>query len=288
MSPNFGRNWWSRGHSGYLDKTFAHSWPADYHIIGKDIVVPAPAIYWPTMLHALHIELPKTLLAHDWWLISGEKISKSAGNVVNLLECIEKFGVDAFRYDLMREMTIGQDGDFSFDRFMTRYTGDLANDLGNPLSRLLNMGHRYCDGIIKDIIKTESLEEDLRNLWQSAIPEIISLYNGFAFRSALEKLFLRIKAVNGYVENHSPWKLAKSDEEGNKQLIDTIIAISAECVRLAAILLSPGMPTTSQQIFSALGCPASTNWDTNAPFGNSLTGNKLGEQIILFPKIEEA
>ncbi|MDR0742245.1 MAG: methionine--tRNA ligase [Puniceicoccales bacterium] len=273
--------------ANYLDKTFTNYWPTDYHIIGKDILVPAHAVYWPIMLYALNIELPKTLLVHGWWLVSGEKMSKSSGNVVNPLECIEKFGVDAFRYYLMREMTIGQDGDFSFDRFMTRYTGDLANDLGNLLSRLLNMGHRYCNGTIKEITKSESLEEDLQKLWQSAIPEIISLYNEFAFHLALEKLFLCIKAVNGYVENRSPWKLAKSSEEGDKQLVNTTIAISAECVRLAAILLSPVMPTTSQQILSVLGCPISTNWSTDAKFGNSLTGNKLGEQIILFPKIEQ-
>ncbi|MDR1401746.1 MAG: class I tRNA ligase family protein, partial [Puniceicoccales bacterium] len=110
---------------------FSDYWPADYHIIGKDILVPAHSVYWPIILHALNIPIPKTLLTHGWWLISGEKMSKSAGNVVNPLELAKKFGTDAFRYYLMREMTIGQDCDLSLDRFLTRYRSDLANDLGN-------------------------------------------------------------------------------------------------------------------------------------------------------------
>jgi methionyl-tRNA synthetase len=231
--------------------------------------------------------MPKTLLVHGWWLISGEKMSKSAGNVVNPLELAEKFGADAFRYYLMREMTIGQDCDLSTGRFVARYTYDLANDLGNLVSRLLNMGHRYCGGMVREIVTLGDPEYRLRKLWETAIPKIVSLSSEFAFHQALEELFSCIKAVNAYAEERSPWKLVNSDALTDRDLVNTTIATIAETVRLAAILLAPVMPTIAREILDALGYEGEVNWTSAIEFGSSLWGSKIKERLILFPKIEE-
>ncbi|HBO57420.1 MAG TPA: methionine--tRNA ligase, partial [Opitutae bacterium] len=136
--------------AGYGTETFSHNWPADYHVIGKDILVPPHAVYWPIMLKALELDLPKHLLVHGWWLSSGAKMSKSTGEVVNPLDLIEQYGADAFRYFVTREMNVGQDSEFSTELFLSRYSSDLANDLGNLVSRLLNMGARYTEGKIPE------------------------------------------------------------------------------------------------------------------------------------------
>ncbi|MDR1595799.1 MAG: methionine--tRNA ligase [Puniceicoccales bacterium] len=273
--------------ANYFGDDFSDYWPADYHVIGKDIVVPAHAIYWPIMLHALGIEPPKTLLTHGWWLVSGEKMSKSSGNIVDPLDLAEKFGADAFRYYLVREMTIGQDCDISTDRFMARYTSDLANDLGNLVSRLLNMGHRYCNGEIKRVGEVGESEKNIKKLWQSETPKIVDLHNEFSIHLALEKLFSCIKAINGYIEERSPWKLSKSGSASDEQLISTTIATAAECLRIGAILLTPAMPTVGRKILAALGYTGEVNWTTSLQFGDSLVGSKLGDAIILFPKLDE-
>ncbi|MDR3144372.1 MAG: methionine--tRNA ligase [Puniceicoccales bacterium] len=270
----------------YTHDDFHDYWPANYHVIGKDILVPAHSIYWPIILHALGIEPPKTLLTHGWWLVSGEKMSKSFGNVVNPLEFAEKFGADAFRYYLMREMTVGQDCNFSPDRFAVRYGSDLANNLGNLVSRLLNMAHRYCDGTVRKVTIHESPEMNLQKLWQPAIPEIISLCNEFAFHAALEKLFQCVSAINTYMEERAPWKLAKSNDASDAQRIDTTIAIAAEFVRIAAVLLMPTMPSIAERILSALGYGGELNWTTAVEFGDSLAGNVVSDGMILFPKID--
>ena len=127
----------------------ADYWPADFHVIGKDILVPPHAVYWPIMLHAAGIALPKALLVHGWWLLKGgQKMSKSTGNVVNPLDLVERFGVDAFRYFLIREMNVGQDSEFSLELFLSRYNSDLANDLGNLVNRALNMTGRFAGGSV--------------------------------------------------------------------------------------------------------------------------------------------
>jgi methionyl-tRNA synthetase len=270
----------------FPDGDFSEYWPADYHVIGKDILVPAHAVYWPIILHALGIEMPKTLVVHGWWLMAGSKMSKSEGNVVDPMALAEKFGCDAFRYYLLREMVLGQDGDFSVDRFFARYNHELANDLGNLVSRPLHMVHGYCGGTVGDVTVAERPECDLGNLWQAAIPEIISSYENLAFGVALEKLFACIGAANAYVEERSPWKLAKSTDGNAPAIVTSTLATVAECVRLAAVLLAPVMPGTSTKILAHLGCPPVADWSTDATFGHSLAGNALGEKIILFPRVE--
>ena len=269
---------------GYGTDEFEKNWPADFHVIGKDILVPPHSVYWPIMLHAAGIELPKSLLVHGWWLASGEKMSKSLGNIVNPLDLVEKFGVDAFRYFLMREMNVGQDSDFSFDLFLTRYTSDLGNDLGNLLSRLLNMGKRYCDGIVPAAGVSEDFENALTTLAGETSAEVLRLYDGMQFHIALEKTFNFIRSINRYAEQRAPWKLAKSQEPADRKLLETTLANMAEGLRLSAVLLAPIMPRVSEKILVLLGAEKIEKFEGNTQWSNVLEGKKLGAQEILFPR----
>ena len=151
---------------GYGTDQFKDYWPVDYHVIGKDILSPPHAVYWPIMLKALGLEMPQHYLVHGWWLSSGSKMSKSDGEVVNPLELIDTYGADAFRYFVIREMNVGQDSEFSLDLFESRYNSDLANDLGNLVSRLLNMGHRFAGGRIPEAQIQEAEETAVFEHWK--------------------------------------------------------------------------------------------------------------------------
>tara|TARA_Y200000002_G_scaffold19166_2_gene14726 strand:+ start:27864 stop:29399 length:1536 start_codon:yes stop_codon:yes gene_type:complete len=274
--------------AGYGTETFSHNWPADYHVIGKDILVPPHAVYWPIMLKALELDLPKHLLVHGWWLSSGAKMSKSTGEVVNPLDLIEQYGADAFRYFVTREMNVGQDSEFSTELFLSRYSSDLANDLGNLVSRLLNMGARYTEGKIPEAQIFEAPEQELRELWESTRAEIIPLFDDFKFHKALERIFIFISGINKYAETRAPWKLAKSAETGDQQKLATSLATMAEAIRLSVVLLSPVMPTTSAQIRSLVGAKEFTSLDGQLDWGFTLAGQALGEKTILFPRPERA
>ncbi len=271
---------------GYGTEEFSKNWPADFHVIGKDILVPPHSVYWPIMLHAAGIELPKSLLVHGWWLSSGEKMSKSLGNIVNPLELIEKFGTDAFRYFLMREMNVGQDSDFSFDLFLTRYTSDLGNDLGNLLSRLLNMGKRYCESIVPTASEDFEFETALKDLAKETADDVMRLYDGMQFHLALERTFNFIRAINRYAEQRAPWKLAKSESEADQILLKTTLANMAEAIRIASTLLLPIMPTVADKILNLIGVGSVEKFDENIYWGKSLEGKALAPQEILFPRPE--
>lgn len=272
--------------AGYGTEKFGQTWPADFHVIGKDILVPAHAVYWPIMLHALGIELPKRLLAHGWWLSSGEKMSKSLGNVVNPLDCIEKFGTDAFRYFMLREMNVGHDCDFLPERFLTRYTTDLGNDLGNLLSRLLNMGHRYSQGVIPAETINEQPEIDLKQLWAETLPAALESYDNLCFNGAIEKIFFFISAINRYIETRAPWQLAKSSDDTDRHRLLTTLSITTEALRLAAVMLQPVMPDICARILASIGIHETVNFKDNLTWSNALVGKLFGEKIILFPRLE--
>lgn len=272
---------------GYGVENFNKYWPADCHVIGKDILIPAHGVYWPIMLKAIGIELPKRFLVHGWWLQSGAKMSKSKGNVVNPMDLIEQFGADPFRYFLIREMNVGQDSDFSMELFLTRYNTELGNDLGNLVSRLLNMAERYCEGKVPKISVHEEQEREVINLWDQNGPEILKLFDTFQFHKALELLFSFIRSINRYAEARAPWKLAKSEDPEDRKKLDTSIAFIAEGVRLGSLMLQPVMPQISARIQRLLGLDVVEVWKNQWQWGNSLEDKKLGEKCILFPRVEQ-
>lgn len=227
-------------------------WPADLHLIGKDIL-RQHAIYWPIMLKALDIELPVAVFAHGWWLIDQTKMSKSRGNVVNPLDMAEAFGVDAYRYFLMRDVPFGLDGNFSESSLIKRFNGDLANDLGNLVYRTLTMIEKYYQGHIPG---QGTLDEEGNNILKSikALPSEIEQFllnePSFNFSFVLEQIWLRINMANKYVEETKPWNLAK---ENKTEELGAFIRLLVDVIRGVSVQLYPFMPDTAESIERQLG-----------------------------------
>ncbi len=272
--------------AGYGTDAFEQYWPADYHVIGKDILVPPHAVYWPIMLKALDLPLPKHFLVHGWWLNSGAKMSKSTGDVVNPLDLIDQFGADAFRYFVTREMNVGQDSEFSPELFMTRYNSELANDLGNLVSRLLNMGCRYAGGRVPAAVIEEAPEKELKALWATTEKDLIPLFEDFQFHRALDRIFTFISGINRYAEMRAPWKLAKSEAPEDQAALQTSLATMAEGLRLAVVLLTPVMPSIAAKIRTLIGADPIERVAGQLEWGTTLEGKALGEKAILFPRPE--
>lgn len=271
---------------GYGTERFAEYWPADFHVIGKDILVPSHSVYWPIMLKAMGVEPPKSLLVHGWWHFSGAKLSKSSGVTIDPVEVADVFGTDGLRYFLTREMSVGQDSDFTIDSMETRYNGDLANNLGNLVSRLLNMaGRSFPEGLPAATVSEEP-EQRLRTAWESAREAILAAYEGFQFHQAMEKLFGYISEINRYTDVRAPWKLAKSEEAVDRERLATTLATMAEGLRLAAVFLKPVVPDSADRIQSLLGQPPVELWEGLLEWGTRLDGIVLGEKTILFPRAD--
>lgn len=274
---------------GYGSDQFGEYWPADYHVIGKDIILPAHSVYWPIMLKACGIPLPKHILVHGFWTKSGEKVSKSAGNVIDPLDYVKSFSPDAFRYFVMREMKVGQDAEFSHERFLSRYSGELGNDLGNLLSRTLNMIERYTDGVVPEASVTGEPERELMQEFQLAAPALVSAFDKFDFSIGLDALFVFFKSINRYAETRAPWKLAKSEDAEDRKTLETTLACMAEALRLGVALLRPVMPETVDRIETHLNVPEDLRGGSianNPEWKFVLAGQKIGEKIILFPRPE--
>ncbi len=272
---------------GYGAEDFEDFWPCDYHVIGKDILVPAHSVYWPIMLKAAGVPLPRRLLVHGWWHLSGQKMSKSTGVSVDPVEMAGRYGPDAFRYFMIREMSVGQDSNFSLELFLTRYTDDLGNDLGNLVSRLLNMGGRYCEGVLPPASLEEEPEKAVREYWERTRGEVLDLFEGFQFHLALEKTFGFIREINRYAEKRQPWKLAKSSEAADRAALETSLAVMAEGMRLAVVLLQPVMPGLCAKVLELLGQPMPERWEGHLDWSTVLDGASLGEKTILFPRPEQ-
>jgi methionyl-tRNA synthetase len=261
-------------------------WPATWHVIGKDILVPPHAVYWPIMLHAAQIPLPGGLIAHGWWTTSGSKMSKSTGNATPALSLVDEFGADAFRYFLIREMNVGQDSDFSREQFLVRYNADLANNLGNLVNRTLNMTTRFAGGTIPaaDPAASGGEEAELKEIWAGTGPEFITLCEGFQFHQALDRLFAFVRAINAYIDKLAPWKLGKSEAAPDQARLRTALAAMAESLRLATTALEPVMPVAAEKIHTVLGRAIGGTWSERLGWGDALAGSQVADALVLFPR----
>ncbi len=230
---------------------FAKWWPANYHLIGKDILT-THTVYWPTMLKALELPMPKTIFAHGWWLIGSDKMSKSLGNVVNPLDMAEKYGVDALRFFLMSEMSLGQDASFSEEIFVTRFNSNLANDLGNLLSRVMKMIIKNADGKVPSPGKDTGEETELRKNVFSSVNSMRDSIINMKLDRGIEAVMGSVRAVNKYFEKSAPWKLAT---ENNADRLATVLYTGAESLRIISGLLFPVMPGKMCELRRSLGLP---------------------------------
>jgi methionyl-tRNA synthetase len=265
------------------DAKFADLWPASIHLIGKDILT-THTVYWPTMLKAMGVEQPKTVFAHGWWLSGTGKMSKSAGNVVNPMDMIEIRGVDAFRYFLAAEMSLGQDAVFSEEAFVARYNSDLANDLGNLVSRAVKLVERNCGGEVPAPGAMTELERNLAERAVSAAREMDEAVGSMKLDRGIAAVMNAVREGNRYMERTAPWKLAKEDPENR---LGTVLHSVVELLRIATGLLAPVMPGKMKTIRTALGIAGGPA--DSAPldeWGTSAAGAKIKDAGPVFPRID--
>jgi methionyl-tRNA synthetase len=273
---------------GYLsdDEQFATWWPASYHLIGKDILT-THTVYWPTMLKAMGVELPQTIFAHGWWLVGRDKMSKSLGNVVNPMEMVDKYGVDAFRYFLMAEMTLGQDASFTEEAFITRYNADLANDLGNMTSRVVKMMARSFDGAIPAYPAPGEDEQELVETTLGAVTHMRDYLNAMQLDRGVAEVLAAVRAANRYFDRMQPWALAKDPER--QEDLARVLCNAGECLRIVSGLLYPVMPEKMRDLRAALGLPEDhlePHLDTLEVWAGLPVGSPLGALDTLFPRID--
>ena len=266
---------------------FNKYWPADFHVIGKDII-RHHAVYWPIMLKALGIEPPKAIFAHGWWVVKGEKMSKSKGNVVDPVDMITRYGIDPYRYFLLREVSFGLDGTFSEEALVARYNSELANDLGNLLNRTLTMAEKYFEGKIPAITGAKSpATGKMKEIAGSLGQDLEKAIPNFNFIAALEKIWSLVNAANKSIEESKPWTLAK---EGKTEELADVIYSLLESLRIVAVSLSPFMPETAKNIAEQLGIPRdSLDKATLADiktWGKLKSGHPINKTKPLFPRIE--
>ena len=265
---------------------FETFWPADVHLIGKEIV-RQHAIYWPAFLMAAGLPLPRQIVSHGWWLMDGAKMSKSKGNVVRPHDYIEHFGLDAFRYFVFREMMFGQDASFTDDAILTRYNADLANDLGNLASRVVTLLHRTCGGRVPTpdarLLEREA-EQKVVGAAAALIGQVKMAVTSFQFSVALRDIWDLVGATNRYIVAREPWRLAK--DEDRRAELETSLYVPADALRVIAELLRPFMPTTAERLLAMLGqVAAPASWLT-LETGTLIPGSTLGDTVPLFPRME--
>ncbi len=268
------------------EDTFQVLWPKAHHLIAKDILKPH-AIFWPTMLMAAGLPLYESLNVHGYWIMDSGKMSKSLGNVVRPLEMKNRYGMDAFRYFLLREMVFGQDATFSLDSFVTRVNADLANNLGNLVSRILAMQQRYFGGVVQPLgASWPSEDQELRNAFVRTAEDIKRHMEEFHFHRALESLWSAIDQTNRYIVQTSPFVLFKQPEQ--KPRVGEILHHLLESLRMTARLLSAFLPETSAEVQSLLGAAESAAWRQSRWGEFFSSGHKVKPPKVLFPRIEIA
>ena len=266
------------------DEDYQKYWPADVHVVGKEIV-RFHAIIWPAMLMAMDMPLPKKVFGHGWLVINGGKMSKSVGNVVDPVVLCEKYGVDAIRYFLLREIAFGQDGNFTNEALIQRINSDLANDLGNLVSRTCGMIEKYFGGTLPADRTESEFDADLKAMAASVIPVVEEKMDNMLFSDALVEIWNLIRRTNKYIDETQPWVLCK-DEAKKGELANALYNV-AEAIRIVSILIQPFMPLTPAKIWAQLNVPAeATEWETTKTWGVLPAELAVQKGETLFPRID--
>ena len=262
------------------DAKFGRFWPANIHLIGKDIV-RFHAVYWPAFLMSAGVELPRQIVGHGFWLRDNQKISKSVGNVVRPYNIIDDFGADALRYYVMREMVFGQDQNYSDEAVVARYNADLANDLGNTLSRAIKMSDSYFGGKTPPI---PCAVNDLRDAAETAVPEYLRAMDEYAFQRALEAAWRLLVAINGYIVSREPWKRFK--DNGADDALSRIIWDTLEALRIVWVMVAPFMPSSTREALTRLGCDPDRIGARELSWGRLRNGVPVKVADPIFPRID--
>ena len=259
-------------------------WPVVIHLIGKEIL-RQHAVYWPAFLMAAGLKAPDRIFAHGWWLMGGAKMSKSVGNIARYQDYVQVFGVDALRYFVMREMSLGQDANFSDAGMLKRFNADLANDLGNLVSRTTTMIHKYSGGVVPDAHRSsrDDLDAQLREQVQATIASVVDKFETFQITLALQDIWELVRAVNQYIVKREPWSLAKRREA--RPVLEGTLYQAGDALRVTAALIDPVMPQAAERIRAMLGLPQEP-WSNLKP-DTLRTGTRLGPTEPLFPRIEK-